>query len=65
MHGLRQTYHRLRNRFAPNVPRLKWKLVTVQLEVVLILTQDRCTVYIERSIGSDVVLDTPDGTSRS
>jgi len=35
------------------------------LEVVLILTQDRCTVYIERTIGSEVVLDTPDGTSRS
>ena len=45
--------------------RFKRKLVTVQLEVVLILMQERCTVYIERTIGSEVILDTPDGTSRS
>jgi hypothetical protein len=28
--------------------RLKWKLVSVRLEIVLILTQDRCTVLRER-----------------
>jgi hypothetical protein len=31
--------------------RLKWKLVLVRLEIVLILTQDRCMVCIERTIG--------------
>jgi hypothetical protein len=30
------------------------KLVSVHLEVVLILTQDRCTVCIERTIGSEL-----------
>ena len=33
-------------------------------DIELILTQDRCTVSVERTIGSAIVLDTPDGTSR-
>ena len=37
--------------------RLKWKLDSVYLEIVLILTQDRCTVCAERTIGMEVVLD--------
>jgi len=32
------------------------------LEIVLILTQDRCTVCAEHTIGSKIVLDAPDGT---
>ena len=44
--------------------RLKWKLDLVDLEIVLILTQDKCTVYTERTIGSEIVLDAPDGTPR-
>jgi hypothetical protein len=43
------------------VTRLKWKLISVRLEIVLILTQDRCIVYIEQDIGSEIILDTPDG----
>jgi hypothetical protein len=39
-------------------------LVLVCLETVLILTQDRCTVCVERTIGSKIVLDAPDGTPR-
>jgi hypothetical protein len=31
---------------------------------VLILTQDRCTVYAESTIGSKIVLYTTDGTPR-
>jgi hypothetical protein len=31
--------------------RLKWKLDLVHLEIVLILTQDRCTVCVERTRG--------------
>jgi hypothetical protein len=42
--------------------RLKWKLILVPLEVVLILTQDRCTVCAECTIGSKIILDAPDGT---
>jgi hypothetical protein len=44
--------------------RLKWKLVSVRLEIVLILMQDRCIVYTEHTIGSEIVLDAPDGTPR-
>jgi hypothetical protein len=43
---------------------LKWKLDSVCLEIVLILTQDGYTVFIECTIGSEIVLDTPDGTPR-
>jgi hypothetical protein len=34
----------------------------VCLEKVLILTQDMCMVCIERTIGSEIILDAPDGT---
>ena len=44
--------------------RLKWNLVTVGLEIVLVLVQDRCTVCAERTIGTEIILDTPDGTPR-
>ena len=30
----------------------------------VILMQDRCTVCTERTIGSDIMLDAPDGTPR-
>ena len=34
------------------------------LVIVLILTQDSCTVCVERTIGLEIILDTPDGTPR-
>ena len=52
MHGLHQTYHRFINHFGRTqlyfkVTRLKRKLDSVYLEIVLILTQDRGTVCSE------------------
>jgi hypothetical protein len=44
--------------------RLKGKLVLVYLEIVVIRTQDRSIVYAEHTIGSEIVLDTPNGTPR-
>ena len=38
--------------------RLKWKLVSVHLKIVLTLTQDRSMVCVERTIGTEIVLDT-------
>jgi hypothetical protein len=38
---------------------VKWKLISVSLEIVLILTQDRCTICTERARGSEIVLGTP------
>ena len=40
------------------------EVVSVRLEIVLILTQDRCIVCVECTIGSNIVLDAPDGTPR-
>ena len=37
---------------------------SVRLEMVLALVQDRCTVCAKRTIGSDIVKDTPNGTTR-
>ena len=34
------------------------------LEKVLILMQDRCTVFVEHTIGWENILDAPDGTPR-
>ena len=36
----------------------------VHLDIELILTQDRCMVCVDRSIGSEIILDAPDGTHR-
>ena len=44
------------------VTRIKWKLSSVLSEIVLILTEDRCTVCVEHTIGSEIILDAPDGT---
>ena len=33
---------------------------SVRLEMVLVLVQDRCTVCVKHTIGSDIVLDAPD-----
>jgi hypothetical protein len=43
---------------------VKWMLVLVYLEIVLILTQDRCTICAERKIGLEIVLDGPNGSPR-
>jgi hypothetical protein len=69
VHGLRRTYYGLRNRFrctrcCSKVMMLRRKLILVCLEIVLILTQDRCTDFAEHTIGSEIILDTPDGTPR-
>jgi hypothetical protein len=42
--------------------RIKWKLDSVCLEIVLIVTKEKRTVCTERTIGSEIVFDTADGT---
>ena len=69
VHGLRRTYHRLiyhlgRTRWCSKVTMLNWKLVLVCSQLVLIFTQDRGTVCAEHTIGSEIILDAPDGTPR-
>ena len=36
-----------------------WNLVSIRLEIVLVLVQDRCTVCAKRTIGSETILDAP------
>jgi hypothetical protein len=40
--------------------RLKWKLILVHLEIVLILILDRCMVLAKNTIGLEIILDVPD-----
>ena len=41
--------------------KLNRKLVSVHLQIVLIFTQDWYMVCAERTIDSEIILDTPDG----
>jgi hypothetical protein len=67
VHGLRRTYHRHRNHFGRTRwnSLVKWVMsndVLVRLKTVLVLAQDRCTVCGKHTIGSEIILDAPDGT---
>jgi hypothetical protein len=42
------------------VTRLKWNLGPVRFEIV----QDRCSVGVKRTVGSEIVLKAPDETPR-
>jgi hypothetical protein len=53
VHGLHKTYHRL-----------KWKLISVLSGIVPILMQHRCTICINRTLGLEIILDSPNGTPR-
>jgi hypothetical protein len=55
------------------VMRLKWKLdsvcleivnSSVRLKIVLLLMRDWCSVCVECTVGSEIVLEAPDGTPR-
>jgi hypothetical protein len=41
---------------------IMWNLISVHLEIVFVSVQDRCTVCAKRIIGTEIVLDTPNGT---
>jgi hypothetical protein len=43
---------------------VKWKLVSICLEIVLILSQARCIVCAEYTTGMEIILGTPVGTHR-
>ena len=61
MHSLRQMHHRLRNYFGctrwyTDVTWVKWILISVYFEIVLVSTQNRSTICAERTIGSEISL---------
>jgi hypothetical protein len=67
-YSLRWMSHRHRNllrhsRWYFELTLVKWKHVSVYLEIILISTQGRCTVWSECTIGSKIALSTPKGYS--
>jgi hypothetical protein len=38
------------------------ELCSVRLEIVLLLMLDWCTVCVKRTVGSEIVLEAPDGS---
>jgi hypothetical protein len=44
--------------------KVKWKLVLVRLEIVLISALDRCPVCAECTTGMEIILGTTDDTPR-
>jgi hypothetical protein len=38
--------------------------LSVCMEMLLVLVQDRCMVYTKRTIGLEIILDEADGTPR-
>jgi hypothetical protein len=67
VHSLRRTYHRLKNHFGrtrwySKVTSVKWNLVSVRLEIVLILAQERCMVCVDCTAGMEMISDAPDNT---
>jgi hypothetical protein len=39
-----------------------WNLILVYLKTVLVLVQDKCTDCAKHTVGTEIILDTPDGT---
>ena len=69
VHSLRRTYRRLGNHFGrtrwnSQVTRVMWNLPSFHLETVFVSVQDRCVVCAKCTIGSEIVLNAPDGTTR-
>jgi hypothetical protein len=39
-----------------------WNLILVHLKTVLVSVQDKCTICAKHTVGTEIVLDTPNGT---
>jgi hypothetical protein len=66
---LRRMYHRLINGFGRTrwnslVMWVMWSLISVHLDTELVSVQHRCMVCAKHTIGSKIILDAPDGTTR-
>ena len=42
---------------------IRWNLISVRLDTMLVSMQDRCIVCARRTIGSEIIVDTPNGTT--
>ena len=50
VHGLPQTYHRLRNHFGCTDGTIGLEIILIHLETVLVLVQDWCTVCCKHTV---------------
>jgi hypothetical protein len=69
VHGLHQMYHKTQKSFwthhhATPGWRGSCRILLRSIWTVLVLLQDRCTVYTKRTLDSEIILDAPDGTPR-
>ena len=69
VHSLLRTYQSFRNHFGrtrwnSQGTCVMWNVISVHFEIMLVLVQDRCTACAKCTIGSETILDTPDGTPR-
>ena len=44
--------------------RVMWSLTSFCLETVLVSVRDRCKVCARHTVGSEIILDAPDGNTR-
>jgi len=68
VHGLHLMHQSIRNYFGSTNwyfgEEAQWKLGLICLEIVQILMQDRCMIYMEHTICLEINLDAPNGTPR-
>jgi hypothetical protein len=43
---------------------IMWNLTSFHMEAVFVLVQDRYMVWASHTIGLEIILDAPDGTTR-
>jgi hypothetical protein len=41
-----------------------WNLISIHLETAVLSVQDGCTICAKHTIGTEIILDAPDGTHR-
>jgi hypothetical protein len=39
-----------------------WNLISLHLEIVVVIVQDSYMIFAKRTIGTEIILDAPDGT---
>ena len=67
VHSLHGTYHMLRNQFGRTrqnslITCVVWNPASVRLETVFVLVQNMCTICAQCTIGSEIIVEVPDGT---
>jgi hypothetical protein len=57
-------YHQHCTRYNSKVTWIMWNLASFCLETMLVLVKYRCIVCAKHTVGSEIILDAPNGTPR-